>query len=185
MNEKPDLRIKKTYIALNKSFEDLLKQKDFDDITVNEICDNAMVGKATFYKHFSSKYDFLSFFMCRTVNECINKVFDEVITGNLYEYYKTFFDKFIDAFKEYNYNFKFVDNYTSMGIAFSPVNNAYNKMLNQLENCYSENNKINGFMAKYLSMALILIIFDFMQSGSHNTDETKESIYFLLKKMFA
>lgn len=53
----------------------LLKKKSFDDITVLEICEYAGVHRATFYKHFVDKYDFL--------NACINLklsalVFDEI-----------------------------------------------------------------------------------------------------------
>ena len=37
----------------------LLRQKNFDEIKVLEICNEAEVHRATFYKHFVDKYDFL------------------------------------------------------------------------------------------------------------------------------
>ena len=38
-------------------------QKNFEDITINEICQTANIRRATFYKHFSDKYAFLKFFV--------------------------------------------------------------------------------------------------------------------------
>ena len=62
MQEKPlDLRIQKTHKALIEAFLKLLEEKRFENITVNEICDLAMVRRATFYKHFGDKYEFFTF----------------------------------------------------------------------------------------------------------------------------
>jgi len=61
MSEKRDLRVQKTYNALFNAFQQLLNEKDFDSITVTELCDCAMIRTATFYKHFADKYEFFSF----------------------------------------------------------------------------------------------------------------------------
>ncbi len=63
MEKKKDLRIIKTTLALQDSFMSLLKEKTFEEITVGEICDRAMVRRATFYNHYADKYDFLAEFM--------------------------------------------------------------------------------------------------------------------------
>ncbi|MGN1165739.1 MAG: TetR/AcrR family transcriptional regulator [Lachnospiraceae bacterium] len=63
MEKKLDLRVQKTYDALSNTFLALLSEKDFADITVNELCERAMIRRATFYTHFSDKYDFFAFFM--------------------------------------------------------------------------------------------------------------------------
>ena len=60
MSEKEDLRVRKTKKALFDAFIKLLSQKPFDEITVNELCDEAGVRRATFYKHYSDKFDFLT-----------------------------------------------------------------------------------------------------------------------------
>ena len=56
---KEDLRVQKTKAALFRAFYELLAEKNFDDITVNELCDRATVRRATFYKHYRDKQDFL------------------------------------------------------------------------------------------------------------------------------
>ena len=54
--KKPDLRVQKTRSALTSALYDLLCQKSFDDVTVTELCEKAVIRKATFYKHFSVIY---------------------------------------------------------------------------------------------------------------------------------
>ncbi len=56
-----DLRIQKTHAALTRAFTDLLKAKSFEQITVKELCDAAIVRTATFYNHFSDKYEFADY----------------------------------------------------------------------------------------------------------------------------
>ncbi|MDL2300425.1 TetR/AcrR family transcriptional regulator [Clostridiaceae bacterium OttesenSCG-928-D20] len=63
MEKQQDLRITKTHMALCNAFVVLLGEKRFEDITVNELCERAMVRRATFYKHFSDKYYFFGFFI--------------------------------------------------------------------------------------------------------------------------
>lgn len=56
-----DLRTQKTYDALICAFEELLQEKTFENITIRELCEKARTRTATFYNHFSDKYDFFSF----------------------------------------------------------------------------------------------------------------------------
>lgn len=60
MNNKNDIRVIKTRSALNLAFNKLIEKKPFEKISVNEICELANVRRATFYKHFSDKYDFFA-----------------------------------------------------------------------------------------------------------------------------
>ena len=60
MREKEDLRVIRTKKALSDAFIRLLSEKTFDDITVNELCEVADIRRATFYKHYSDKYNFLT-----------------------------------------------------------------------------------------------------------------------------
>lgn len=72
--EKPlDLRIQKTYKALIDAFLQLLQTKRFENITINELCELAMVRRATFYKHFADKYEFFTFFVQWIQNEFRNR----------------------------------------------------------------------------------------------------------------
>ncbi|PWM14580.1 MAG: hypothetical protein DBX97_23045 [Collinsella tanakaei] len=59
MDEKLDLRIKKTHKALLKALQELLTEKSFDEISVTELCERAETRRATFYKHFGDKSELL------------------------------------------------------------------------------------------------------------------------------
>lgn len=71
-----DLRIQKTYMALTSTFFELLEEKRFEDITVNELCERAMVRRATFYKHFGDKYEFFTFFIREIQEEFDREIAD-------------------------------------------------------------------------------------------------------------
>ncbi|MFC7558721.1 TetR/AcrR family transcriptional regulator [Paenibacillus farraposensis] len=61
-----DLRVKRTHKLLWSALGELLldPKKEFSSITINEICEKAMVHRTTFYKHFVDKYDLLNLFFC-------------------------------------------------------------------------------------------------------------------------
>lgn len=59
MNEK-DLRVQKTEKALLDAMAKLMEIKTIEQITVNELCCEAQIRRATFYKHYEDKYDLLS-----------------------------------------------------------------------------------------------------------------------------
>ena len=40
-----------------------MSEKPFEEITINDLCNSAMIRRTTFYKHFSDKYDFFRFFL--------------------------------------------------------------------------------------------------------------------------
>lgn len=69
MENKMDIRIKKTYKSLFGAFIDLLSEKNFSELTVSEICNKAKVHRATFYKHFEDKYAFLNFIFEKSLSE--------------------------------------------------------------------------------------------------------------------
>ncbi len=58
---KIDIRVIRTYEQLTSSLVSLLSSKSFEELSVSEICEHAQVHRATFYKHFDDKYEFLNF----------------------------------------------------------------------------------------------------------------------------
>ena len=61
MEKKLDLRVQKTLAALTGALYDLMCEKSLDEITVTELCDRAVIRKATFYKHFGDKTELLTY----------------------------------------------------------------------------------------------------------------------------
>ena len=59
-NEKKiDRRIQRTRQSLRKALLELIKEKDYDEISIEEITERANVGRTTFYLHYKDKEDLL------------------------------------------------------------------------------------------------------------------------------
>ncbi len=58
-DKSPDRRVQRTRRALHRALMELVLEKRYDKITVQEIIDHADVGRATFYAHFQDKDDLL------------------------------------------------------------------------------------------------------------------------------
>ena len=58
MNNTNDKRVLKTFANLRRAFTEYLMDHNFDDLTVNDLCEMADIRRATFYMHFKDKMDF-------------------------------------------------------------------------------------------------------------------------------
>ena len=58
--KKEDRRIARTRLALHQALTELILEKRYDKITVQDIIDRANVGRSTFYVHFLDKEDLLT-----------------------------------------------------------------------------------------------------------------------------
>ena len=56
---KPDRRIQRTKQALREALVELIKEKGYDSISVEEITQRANIGRATFYLRYNDKEDLL------------------------------------------------------------------------------------------------------------------------------
>src|SRR5258706_11048089 len=73
-----DLRVRRTHILLCKAFLELIKERDFQSITVQDIADRAMVNRATFYDHFVDKYALLEYSIREQFKETLQRQIPEV-----------------------------------------------------------------------------------------------------------
>ncbi|MBK9750868.1 MAG: TetR/AcrR family transcriptional regulator [Chloroflexi bacterium] len=55
-----DLRVRRTRKLVWEALMELILERDFDFVTVNDICERAMVHRTTFYNHFQDKFDLLA-----------------------------------------------------------------------------------------------------------------------------
>lgn len=56
---KLDRRIAKSQVAIKNAVIDLMSEKSFDDITIQDIADRADVNRGTIYLHYNDKYNLL------------------------------------------------------------------------------------------------------------------------------
>lgn len=86
MEKKLDLRIEKTYMALYAAFTSLLEEKRFEEFTLNELCDRAMIRRTTFYKHFADKYEYFLFYVKETCSSVRAQCAGAELEGNTKAY---------------------------------------------------------------------------------------------------
>lgn len=70
-----DPRITRTRNLIMDSFEQLSRKKEFKDITIKDITDEATVNRATFYSHFTDKYQLLDAVLTEGL---MTKIFNEI-----------------------------------------------------------------------------------------------------------
>lgn len=99
LNTKTDARIIKTKIKLTDAFMQLISEKDFDDITVNGICEKSSVRRATFYKHFKDKLDFFKFIVA-SLREDFDKKWFAQDYRNDSEYFTEYAVSLVDFFEK-------------------------------------------------------------------------------------
>jgi AcrR family transcriptional regulator len=56
---KVDRRIAKSQVAIKNAVTELMSEKSFDEITIQDIADRANVNRGTIYLHYMDKYDLL------------------------------------------------------------------------------------------------------------------------------
>lgn len=57
---KEDLRVIRTKKVLKDNFKELFLKKDFNQITIKELCEKSMINRRTFYLHYNSMDDLMA-----------------------------------------------------------------------------------------------------------------------------
>lgn len=102
MEHKIDLRVIKTQNNIKHTFIDLLNEKDFDQITVKDILDRALINRSTFYKYYTDKFD-----LAKTITEEIiadyspflEERFADRKGDDLSQYIKSVYDRLLEQRK--------------------------------------------------------------------------------------
>ncbi len=88
MDKKIDKRILKTKKSLYEGLLEAMKDKEFEEIKVSDICDKALTNRSTFYDHFSDKYELLTSLIEDLKTELIKTLEkNNKETNSLKEYY--------------------------------------------------------------------------------------------------
>ncbi|GIP26209.1 TetR family transcriptional regulator [Paenibacillus sp. J23TS9] len=69
MNKKTDLRVLRTKQFIRKAFYELIQEKGYEGITIQDIADRAMINRNTFYLHYQNKPDLLETCMDELLSE--------------------------------------------------------------------------------------------------------------------
>ena len=75
----------------------LFKEKGYENVTLNDICDACGITKTTFYYHLSSKEEIVSRFYEGVTSSLANDLLDVVTAENYWEQLVAIFDTLIDC----------------------------------------------------------------------------------------
>lgn len=100
MEKKEDLRVRRTKKLLAFSLLDLMEEKPYNKINVNEICDKAMIHRATFYTHFYDKNDLFDYILSSLSEELFEKAIKKANFVSYKEMYLTLISCVIDFILE-------------------------------------------------------------------------------------
>ncbi|HEY8424326.1 MAG TPA: TetR/AcrR family transcriptional regulator [Clostridia bacterium] len=98
--QKKDIRIERTKRLLAKALFELLETVPFEKISVMDICEKAMVHRATFYNHFDSKEQLLEYAMEELKESLYQSAVKKDTYENEKEMYISLIDKVIDFVQE-------------------------------------------------------------------------------------
>ena len=103
-SKKMTIGASRTLLTLQQAMLALLCNKSFEEIAVGELCEKAMLPRATFYNYFEDKYDLLEYcFMtvrekldngCEDAGTCVNRM--NVLMENCFD----FLDQNFETVKE-------------------------------------------------------------------------------------
>ncbi|HAL63747.1 MAG TPA: TetR/AcrR family transcriptional regulator [Clostridiales bacterium] len=162
LNGTEDLRVQKTIEAIKNTFEELICEKDFEKITVKELCDRARINKKTFYTYYPTLDDLLAELQME-------------ISGTYIEHIKDFrlpeeIDKLTRAFFEYS---------AKQGQAYEKItiSGSYGyvrqRMINNVKNeTWSKSEKFNkmdeffrNILLEYLNTTTLNIYKEWVEKG--------------------
>ncbi|GLV54833.1 hypothetical protein KDH_17290 [Dictyobacter sp. S3.2.2.5] len=69
-----NLRVRRTRILLREALIALIEERSFDNLTVGELTERAMVSRAAFYRHYQDKYDLVE----QIFDEAMNTLFHAI-----------------------------------------------------------------------------------------------------------
>ena len=171
MNKK-DLRVIKTKNNLYNTLIELMKEKQFEEIKVSDICSHALVNRSTFYAHYNDKYDLLEEYIKQLKENFTKELETNKHIENTKEYYMEMIKIFLNHVEDKKEIYKklMINNRNSitMDILYDVLNQDITNRLNA-----EKNEKIpNDIIAKFYLGA----IFNIGIAWLNNQKSTKEEI---------
>ncbi|MBM7645923.1 AcrR family transcriptional regulator [Scopulibacillus daqui] len=74
MSKKEDRRIRKSKQSIERAIIELIDEKGFEDIGVNDIAERADISRGTFYLHYQDKFELFERLVDKILNELISAI---------------------------------------------------------------------------------------------------------------
>lgn len=184
--KKEDLRILKTKASLYRTLIELMKEKEFEQIKISEICSKSMINRSTFYDHFNDKYELLESFMNDLKKELEESIKIDIETNSIKEYYmeilKATLD-YIDKNKEvYSSMLKINSNSIAKDMMIETV---LNSITSKINSNFENKSKIptKNIVLFYVSGTISVLINSLCDINTFNKEEVYNTITELIPEI--
>lgn len=173
--QRKDPRVIRTQHLLKQAFIDLMEEKEYEQITVQDISDRATVKRVTFYLHYKDKNDLMFQCIDEILNDLRKKVNEQVSFSEGYD----FLDEqphpsFIQLFHQIAENFTFykgllVTNripYLTKGL-LEIIHEFVSEGINQIEPDDHNLTADRNLIIKYVESAFLEVIIWWIENNMH------------------
>lgn len=188
MSKKIDLRIMKTHEKLREALADMMSEMTFDEITVFDLCAKAQIRRATFYKHFNDKYDFLSYIVRLVQDSLAEKVSASFDLSTPVEYLSCYVKQIIEYFDSRD---KILTNIFGSSTYASMYNiitdGTYFSLVENLQAAVEKGFILPcdvEFAARFINGGLAYLLVDFLKHRRITEDELLSKCKQILEKIF-
>jgi len=180
-----------TACLMNDALLSLLEKKEFEYITVKDICDKAGVNRSTFYLHYQNTSDLLE----ETIENSIKKLLDK------YEDYKSFnLDKtynkedlyfftpkyvipYLTFLKENKKLYLLANKYQSLFKTKSTISKMYNLLFSPLMEKFDIPEKNRTYIIKFFMAGINAIVVAWLEKGcKESIEDISNLIYQCVKR---
>lgn len=183
--KKVDIRVIKTKKAIENAFIEILSEKSFSKITIEEICKKANVNRMSFYNHYDDKYDLLNDIMKNIKETLIGKFLAEVgaefTEEKVISVLMETAEKIIDLGTEFkNHIYMLVndtDNSLAQYIIYKSLETSTLELLEKLRDKYNLDRKPLPLMASFITGGGTSMIINWLHNNENYSRE--DLIYFL------
>jgi len=174
-----DRRIKKTRELIISSFIDLLGEKGFEKITINDISERANINRGTVYLHFVDKFDLLDKCIEKYVEQLLNHCANSTDTTLSVSAFQSIFE-----YLEKNYTiYKLLLSKEGFGIFSNRLYTIIAQTVTEVIGIKSENHALsNGVTTHFLASGFIGTIEWWINNSMPcSVQEITEQLMFLLE----
>ena len=156
---KTDIRVIRTKKSIENAFIDILNEKSFSKITIEEICKKANVNRMSFYNHYEDKYDLLNVVINNVKETLVGKFLAEVGTEFTEEKVMSVLmettEHIVDFGTKYT-NFIYLlinedDNSLAQYIIIKSLESSTLELLQKLKDYYNLDDHLLPLMASYIT----------------------------------
>lgn len=168
-----DLRTIKTKKNLSDALILLMKQTNFENIKVADICKYALVNRSTFYNHYQDKYELLD----DILTDLKNKIFNLDNYQDIKNYYLSFFSILLDYIDKHKKSFTDILINNKNGIMIDILLNKLVKDI--LDNANIKLNIEKEIVVKFYLGGIVYLITEYLNSNKY----TKKDMLDYLDKL--